>query len=111
MMLTLITILIALDCVLLIGVVLIQNPKGGGVDATFGGQSANQMFGAARSADFVEQLTWWLAGALMALCVFAAVLSTASGNLGNSAPGQDPTEQPAEQPEGQPMEEAPPQGQ
>ena len=50
MLITLITILIAIDCVLLIGVVLIQNPKGGGVDSTFGGQSANQMFGAARSA-------------------------------------------------------------
>lgn len=100
-MLTLITILIALDCVLLIGVVLIQNPKGGGVDATFGGQSANQMFGAARSADFVEKLTWWLAGILIALCIFASVLSTASGNIGNTVPGEEtPTEQPAEQPAG-----------
>jgi preprotein translocase subunit SecG len=43
------------------GVVLIQNPKGGGVDSTFGGQSANQMFGAAKSTDFVEKLTWYLA--------------------------------------------------
>ena len=32
-MLTLLTILIALDCILLIGVILIQNPKGGGVDS------------------------------------------------------------------------------
>ena len=67
-----ITILIALICVLLIFVVLIQNPKGGGVDSTFGGQSANQMFGAARSVDFIEKLTWGLAGALFALCIFAS---------------------------------------
>lgn len=68
-MLTLVTILIALDCLLLIGVVLIQNPKGGGVDSTFGGQSANQMFGAARSADFIEKLTWYLAAILFILCI------------------------------------------
>lgn len=102
-MLTLLTILIALDCILLIGVVLIQNPKGGGVDSTFGGQSANQMFGAARSADFVEKLTWWLAGILIALCIVAAVMASADGNLGNKSNQEEtPTEQPAEQPAGQP---------
>ena len=74
-MLTLVTILIAIDCILLIGVVLIQNPKGGGVDSTFGGQSANQMFGAARSADFIEKLTWYLAAALFILCIFAAIMA------------------------------------
>ncbi|MBK7230961.1 MAG: preprotein translocase subunit SecG [Saprospiraceae bacterium] len=77
-MLTLVTILIALDCLLLIGVVLIQNPKGGGVDSTFGGQSANQMFGAARSADFIEKLTWYLAAILFILCIFAALLTGSS---------------------------------
>ncbi|MDQ3142659.1 MAG: preprotein translocase subunit SecG [Bacteroidota bacterium] len=73
-MLTLVTILITIDCILLVGVILIQNPKGGGVDSTFGGQSANQMFGAARSADFIEQLTWYLAAALLILCIVAAVM-------------------------------------
>ncbi len=58
--LSLITILIALICILLMAVILIQNPKGGGVDSTFGGQSANQMFGAAKSVDFIEKLTWGL---------------------------------------------------
>ncbi len=95
-MLTLITILIALDCILLIGVVLIQNPKGGGVDSTFGGQSANQMFGAARSADFIEKLTWWLAGILVSLCIIASLIASAEGNIGNTPQEQTPTEQPAE---------------
>lgn len=54
--------------------VLIQNPKGGGVDATFGGSQANQMFGAAKSSDFIEKLTWGLAAALFVLCLVAAVL-------------------------------------
>lgn len=71
-MLKLITVFIALICVLLMAVILIQNPKGGGIDSTFGGQSANQMFGAARSVDFIEKLTWGLAAALFALCIFAS---------------------------------------
>ena len=73
-MLTILTVLIALVCVLLMAAVLIQNPKGGGVDSTFGGQSANQMFGAAKSTDFIEKLTWGLAAALFALCIFTALI-------------------------------------
>ncbi len=68
--------MIAIDCVLLMGVILIQNPKGGGVDSTFGGASANQMFGAAKSADFIEKLTWYLAIILGILCIVAAVMAT-----------------------------------
>ena len=68
-MVTFLTVLITLICILLMATVLIQNPKGGGVDSTFGGQSANQMFGAARSTDFIEKLTWGLAIALVALCI------------------------------------------
>lgn len=72
---TLITILIALVSVLLIIVVLVQNSKGGGVDATLGGTQANQIFGAAKSADFIEKLTWYLAAALFALCIVATLLA------------------------------------
>ena len=78
-MLTVLTVLIALVCVMLMGVVLIQNPKGGGVDSTFGGQSANQMFGAAKSADFIEKLTWYLAIALFALSIFTAIIVGSGG--------------------------------
>jgi preprotein translocase subunit SecG len=74
------TILIALTCVLLMAVILIQNPKGGGVDSTFGGGAANQMFGAAKSTDFVEKLTWGLAATLFVLCVITAIL--VSGDSG-----------------------------
>lgn len=73
-MVTFLTVLIALICVLLMATVLIQNPKGGGVDSTFGGQSANQMFGAARSTDFVEKLTWGLATALFTLCIITSLM-------------------------------------
>lgn len=74
-------VLIALVCVLLMAAVLIQNPKGGGVDSTFGGSQANQMFGAAKSADFIEKATWYLAAALMILCIITSLM------VGNGAVG------------------------
>lgn len=79
-MLTALTILTAFICLLLMGVVLIQNPKGGGVDATFGGSQANQMFGAAKSTDFVEKLTWYLAAALFVLCIIITLMVDSSGS-------------------------------
>jgi preprotein translocase subunit SecG len=79
-MITFLTILIALNCFLLMITVLIQNPKGGGVDSTFGGGAANQMFGAARSTDFIEKLTWILAAILFILCIITAVI--VSSNVG-----------------------------
>jgi len=79
MLLTTLTVLIALVCVLLIASVLIQNPKGGGVDPTFGGGAANQMFGAAKSTDFIEKLTWYLAITLFTLCIITAVVVGSGG--------------------------------
>lgn len=78
-MVTFMTFLIAIVSLLLMAVVLIQNPKGGGVDSTFGGQSANQMFGAAKSTDFIEKITWGLAIALFALCIITTLLVGSSG--------------------------------
>ena len=81
-MLTGMVILIALVCVLLMVTILIQNPKGGGVDSTFGGQSANQMLGAARSTDFIEKLTWGLAIALFVLCIITSLMVGSGGTGG-----------------------------
>ncbi|NNF33618.1 MAG: preprotein translocase subunit SecG [Saprospiraceae bacterium] len=82
-MVTALTILIAINCVLLMLVVLIQNPKGGGIDSTFGGQSANQMFGAAKSTDFIEKITWGLAATLFILCIVTAII-VSGGSAGGS---------------------------
>jgi len=71
---SILTVFIAFIGILLMIAVLIQNPKGGGVDSTFGGAQANQMFGAAKSSDFIEKATWGLAAVLLVLCLVAAVL-------------------------------------
>lgn len=64
-MYTFITILIALVCVLIILVVLVQKPKGGGLAANFSG--SNQVMGVKRTTDVVEKTTWILSIALFAL--------------------------------------------
>ena len=63
-MYTVITILVIIVCVLLGAVVLIQNPKGGGLNATMGGVG-QQLLGARRSTDVVEKLTWGFAVGLI----------------------------------------------
>ena len=65
------TVLIMLVCVFLVLAVLIQNPKGGGLSAGFGGMG-NQVMGARRATDFIEKFTW---GSVVSLLV----LSLASG--------------------------------
>ncbi|MCX6186392.1 MAG: preprotein translocase subunit SecG [Bacteroidetes bacterium] len=64
-MLTLVFILIIIACVLLTLVVLIQNPKGGGIAANF--VAPTQIMGAKRTSDVVEKATWVLALALIVL--------------------------------------------
>ncbi len=63
-MLTFILILIIVAAVLLIGVVLIQNPKGG-IAANF--VAPSQIMGVKRSTDVIEKATWVFAVALIVL--------------------------------------------
>jgi preprotein translocase subunit SecG len=57
-MFTLLISLIVLFSVLLIILILVQNPKGGGISGEFGSAGATQMFGVQKTGDLVEQLTW-----------------------------------------------------
>ena len=49
-MYTIFAILIVITCILLVLVVLVQNPKGGGLSATFGG--GNQVMGVKKQPTF-----------------------------------------------------------
>lgn len=52
-------ILIVLACILLVGVVLIQKSKGGGLASDYSG--GNQYLGYRKTTDFIEKVTWSLA--------------------------------------------------
>ncbi|MFD0794563.1 preprotein translocase subunit SecG [Mucilaginibacter litoreus] len=66
MYLVLIVITIIL-CVLLGLIVLIQNPKGGGLASNFSGSS--QLMGVQKTGDFLEKGTWVLAISIMVLAL------------------------------------------
>jgi preprotein translocase subunit SecG len=72
MVVGLVLVLSAFFSAVLIFAVLIQNPKGSGIDSTMGGSAASQMLGASQSADFIEKATWTLAGGI---ALFALVAS------------------------------------
>lgn len=66
MIYSLIIVIMLIAAVLLGLVILVQNPKGGGLNSSLGGVS-NQVFGAKRSTDIVEKITWYLALAIFVL--------------------------------------------
>lgn len=70
MMYVFITIVIIIIGILLGLIVLIQNPKGGGLSGSFGGVG-QQLLGARRSSDIIEKLTWGFAGGLLLLCILS----------------------------------------
>ena len=67
-----VSILIFIVCALLILIVLVQNSKGGGLSSTFA--SSNQIMGVRKTTDFLEKATWTLAGAMLVLCIVAAMV-------------------------------------
>lgn len=54
------------------GIVLIQNSKGGGLAAGFA--SSNQIAGVQRTTDFLEKGTWILAVSLLVLCLLSTAM-------------------------------------
>ena len=69
-MYTLFVILIVIAAVLMIGIVLIQESKGGGLSSSFAGY--NQVAGVRKTTDFIEKATWALAAAMVIISVVCA---------------------------------------
>ena len=65
-------ILIILACVILGLIILVQNPKGGGLAGNVGGFS-NQLMGVKQTTDVLEKGTWVLAAVVGLLCLFSAI--------------------------------------
>lgn len=63
-------ILTLIVAVLLIGIVLVQKSKGGGLSSQFGG--ASSMMGVRQTNNFLEKGTWWLAGIIVVLSIASA---------------------------------------
>lgn len=70
----LIIILVILASVLMCGIVLIQESKGGGLASAFSAQ--NSMLGVRKTTDFLEKATWGLAIAMVVLSVVSAAFVT-----------------------------------
>lgn len=98
-------VLIILVCVFLALIVLIQNPKGGGLDSSF--QSANQIGGVKRTADFLEKSTWSLAIGLFVLCLVSAGMQERGSVVKSTAPVYQETAPPQPQPADQGAAEMP----
>ncbi|MDL2256802.1 preprotein translocase subunit SecG [Bacteroidales bacterium OttesenSCG-928-I14] len=75
---TFLTILIVIVAILLILIVVIQNSKGGGLAAGF--QSSNQVMGVRKTTDFLEKATWYLAGAVVVLCIVSTIFVNKGGD-------------------------------
>lgn len=75
-------IVITLVCVLLGVVVLIQNPKGGGLAGSVGGFS-NQFMGVKQTTDVLEKGTWIFAAAIGVLCLVSSIFIGGTSTTGS----------------------------
>ena len=65
-------ILIILACIILSLIVLVQNPKGGGLAGNLAGFS-NQFMGVKQTTDVLEKGTWIFAAVIAILCITSTV--------------------------------------
>jgi preprotein translocase subunit SecG len=73
-------ILIVIVCIVLALLILIQNPKGGGLSGTIAGFN-NQFMGVKQTTDVLEKGTWIFVSALAVLCIVSVLfVSNASSN-------------------------------
>jgi preprotein translocase subunit SecG len=96
-MYTLLVILIVVAAVLMIGIVLIQESKGGGLASNF--SSYNQIGGVRKTTDFIEKTTWGLAAAMVVIsvaCAYVAPQATGNGSVMENieAPATNPNNLP-----------------
>src|SRR6266487_3272527 len=91
-MVTLYVILIILASVILGLIVLVQNPKGGGLAGNIAGFS-NQFMGVKQTTDVLEKGTWIFAGVIGVLCLASSFfISDSSSNAPTKEVG-NPTQQ------------------
>src|SRR3954467_10980837 len=72
-------ILIVLACVILGFIILVQNPKGGGLSGTVAGFN-NQFMGVKQTNDVLERGTWIFTIAIALLCIFSTFFMSGNTN-------------------------------
>jgi len=77
--------------VVLCFVILIQESKGGGLGASFGGDSGDSMFGTA-TADVLKKFTGWLAFIFLTSCVLLSLWTGALARTSASSSSATMTE-------------------
>ena len=80
-MYTLFVVFIVVAALLMIGIVLIQESKGGGLASQFSGY--NQIGGVRKTTDFIEKTTWCLAAAMVVLSVACAYVAPGASSTGS----------------------------
>lgn len=89
---TLFSIIIVACSALLVFVVFVQNPKGGGLSSDFG--AAQQLGGVQKTNEFIDKTTWGLA---IVVAVLSIVLTIRSTTTTFEVPAEDQqTDQPAD---------------
>ena len=96
-MYTLLVILIVIAALLMIGIVLIQESKGGGLASQFSGY--NQIGGVRKTTDFIEKTTWGLAAFMVLIsvaCAYVAPQATSDSSVMENyqAPATNPNNLP-----------------
>ena len=92
-MYTLLVILIVIAAVLMIGIVLIQESKGGGLASNF--STYNQIGGVRKTTDFIEKTTWGLAIAMVIISIACAYVAPQASTEGSVLEGiENPTTNP-----------------
>lgn len=89
------SIIIVLASLLMIGVVLIQKSKGGGLASDYSG--GNQFMGYRKTTDFIEKMTWGLAIVIcvISICASFAIKTPVNTSDIKQAPAQTTAPAPA----------------
>lgn len=77
--------LFMLLCLLLCGVILLQESKSSGLGASFGGETSESLFGTS-TADVLKKFTGWLSFVFLVACILLSLWTSALGRTQSNAP-------------------------
>jgi len=78
MLYTFLLTLLVIDCAIVIGAILLQSGKGGGLAASFGGASSSPdaFIGIRQAGNLLTKMSWWGGGAFLILAFILQMMST-----------------------------------